>query len=123
MLEILGTLIGIGLAYLASKWSYGQTLLNLAKEGLAIAKSTGLDMRIPENVRKVAEQAIIEANQRQVEKIVERLMQAQAESELAEQRALERGRELHEQYFTTELIEPTGDEPTHKPFAHLNREE
>lgn len=116
MLEIISTLIGIGLAFAASKWSYARTLLTLARQGLELAKSTGLDTRIPENVRKVAERAIIEANQREIDAVVARLIKAEEESKLEEQRALERGRAMHEQFFETEILPRDGTEKWSSPW-------
>lgn len=115
MMDLLGPLIGFAAALVASRWRYGRQLLALAQQALGIAKATGLDDKIPDDVRRVAEQAVIAANQAEVNRLVDQLLKRQAEGKQDEAAALARGRENAAGMDIT-IIEPTGDEPTSKPF-------
>lgn len=115
MIELLGLGIGFALALLGTKWSYARQLLALAKTGLDVAKATGIDKRIPDSVRKIAEQAIITANQQEIDALVSRLLALEADGKRAAAAAAERGRELGEGLDVT-IIEPDGTEPAASPW-------
>lgn len=120
MYELIGGIIGFGLAVVASKWHYARTILGYALDGLGLAKRFGLDDRLPEWAVRIAERAIIAANEAEVRRLVEKLTTLQEQGTEEQKAALARGRALAEG-MAIELVEPTGDEPTSKPFAHLKR--
>lgn len=70
----------------------------------------------PRPTREDIERAIIELRFQHMQLVAEQLDENIAQHAREAREAEQRGRELHEQYFETELIEPTGNEPTHRPF-------
>lgn len=120
MLTTIATIIGIGLAYAAHRWRAASTVLALGQQGIEILKSTGLDHRLPENVRKVAEDAILAARQKEIDALAEKLAKLHAQSEKDEQTALERARTESEQAkaegMQVEIVPPDGTEVFSSPW-------
>jgi hypothetical protein len=106
MEEVITTIIALGLAYLGQRWKYIRTLL----KGTELAIKSPLGGFIPENIRAAAVQAVVLANQAEIERVVAIMTKRQAEDAKREPfPSLTEGMDV-------EIIDRTGDESWSKPF-------
>ena len=111
MEQVIATIIAIGLAWAFDRWKYARSIA----KGAELVLKSPLGGVVPKSARDIAVQAIILANQSEIERVMAHVEELQAEGKREELEALERGR-ANAEGMNVEIIDRTGDESWSKPF-------